>query len=374
MRWLTGVLVGIAITLPAFASIKDYPFRLDTPAEGRDHSLVAINNGPAVITVSARIKGSNVASDRDWPFIDTILPHSTKKLARVFAAAPNDGYKFNVRYSHGFGSVKAAPDAEFAYRLPLGNGARSTVGQAPGGEISTHTGADSEYAIDFTVPENSPVVAARDGVVIDVTDSYTRGGEDPALLDKANVVTVLHVDGSMASYVHIAPHSAHVTVGDHVTAGQLLAHSGNTGFSSGPHLHFAVSKATVRKNGIVANESLPITFYAYKPPLRFQALQNMVLVVDYEHSGATVVPAPLLVSNSGKKALPPVETDLADPDSLILEARHDAKYWFDEVERRTGFPYWAWIGALVCLFVVLALLMELTATFRKSDAFESHLN
>lgn len=336
---------------------------------------MAINDGPAIITLSAQIKGSNVASDRDWPLIDVIPPHSTKKLARVFAAAAGEGYKFNTRYSHGFGSVKATPEVDFAYRLPLGNGVKSTVGQAPGGEITTHIGADSEYAIDFTVPVNSPVVAARDGVVIDVTDSYTRGGEDPALLDKANVITVLHVDGSMASYVHLAPHSARVTVGDQVTAGQLLANSGNTGYSSGPHLHFAVTRATVRKNGIVANESLPVTFYAYKPPLRFQALQNMVLVVDYEHSGEPVTPGPVLVSNSGKKPLPaPVEADLADSDSLTLEARHDAKYWLDEVERRTGYPLWAWIGGLVCLFVVLALLLELAATFRKSDAIESQLN
>lgn len=365
----------MVITLPAIASIKEYPFRLDTRAAGREHSLVAINEGPAIITLSAQINGSNVSSDRDWPLVDVIPPHSTKKLARVFAVVAGEGYKFNTRYSHGFGSVKATPDSAFAYRLPLGNGVRSTVGQAPGGEITTHTGADSENAIDFTVPVNTPVVAARDGVVIDVTDSYTRGGEDPALLDKANVVTVLHGDGSMASYVHLAPHSAQVTIGDQVTAGQLLAKSGNTGYSSGPHLHFAVTKATVRKNGIVANESLPITFYAYKPPLRFQALQNMVLVVDYEHYGEPVIPDPVLVSNSGKKSSPaPVDVVLADPDSLSIEARHDAKYWLDEVERRTGYPFWAWIGGLVCLFVVLALLMELAATFRKPGTVESKLN
>lgn len=130
------------------------------------------------------------------------------------------------------------------------------MGQAPGGEITTHTGVDSRAAIDFAVPVNSPVVAARDGQVIDVTDTFTRGGQDPVLLDKANVITVMHADGSMAeSYVHLAPHSAHVEVGEHVTAGQLITYS-NTGYSSGPHLHFAVTKATVRKNGVVANESL----------------------------------------------------------------------------------------------------------------------
>jgi len=368
IRWLACALVGIAITLPAWASIKDYPFRLDTRQAGREHSLVAINDGPATITLSAQIKGSNVASDRDWPLIDVIPPHSSKKLARVFAATPGEGYKFNTRYSHGFGSSQSAPDADYAYRLPLGDGVRSTVGQAPGGEITTHTGVDSQYAIDFTVPANSPVVAARDGQVIDVTDTFTRGAEDPVLLDKANVITVMHGDGSMASYVHLAPHSAHVKMGDRVAAGQLLAYSGNTGYSSGPHLHFAVTKATVRKNGIVANESLPITFYAFKPPLRFQALQNMELVADYDHPGEPSPVAPPVASRPVKKPLPTLEEpDQVDPDVLTIEARHDAAYWLDEVERRTGYPFWAWIGGCICLFVFLALLSELAATFRKPD-------
>ncbi len=372
MKWRLAVLAWIAITLPAWASIKEYPFRLDTRPAGREHSLVAINDGPASITISAQIKGTNVASDRNWPLVDVIPPHSSKKLARVFAASPGEGYKFNTRYSHGFGSSQSEPDADFAYRLPLGDGVRTTIGQAPGGEITTHTGVDSQYAIDFTVPANSPVVAARDGLVIDVTDTFTRGGEDPVLLDKANVITVMHADGSMASYVHLAPRSARVQMGDHVAAGQMLAYSGNTGYSSGPHLHFAVTKATVRKNGIVANESLPITFYAFKPPLRFQATQNMELVADYEHPGEPAKPPQVVEPRPGKPKLPaPEDPGLDDPDGLTIEARHDAEYWLDEVERRTGYPLWAWFGGTVCLFVFLALLSELTTTFRRPDAAET---
>lgn len=370
-RWLSGILVGIFISLPTYASIKEYPFRLDTHAAGREHSLVAINNGPAVITIAAQIQGSNVASDRDWPLVDVIPPHSTKKLARVFPARAGEGYKFNTRYSHGFGNVKITPDTEVAYRLPLGNGVKGTIGQAPGGDITTHTGADSRYAIDFTVPVNSPVVAARGGVVIDVTDSFTRGGEDPGLLDKANVVTVQHADGSMASYVHLAPHSAQVSIGDKVTAGQQIANSGNTGYSSGPHLHFAVTTATIRKNGIVTNESLPITFYAYKPPLRFHARQNMELTIDYVHPVMSVTASPGLTNPVIKELPSPAKAGIADSGSLAIEARHDAQYWLDEIEHRTYYPLWAWIGGGVSIFVALALLIELAATFRKQDVIGS---
>ncbi len=48
------------------------------------------------------------------------------------------------------------------------------------------------------------------------------------------------MDGSFAEYVHLAQHSTTVSLGDHVEAGQRIAASGNTGWTTGPHLHFAV--------------------------------------------------------------------------------------------------------------------------------------
>lgn len=365
---LACLLVGICLALPASASIKDYPFRLDTRQSGREHVLSAINDGPAFITIAAQIQGSNVASDRDWPMVDVIPPHSSRRLARVFAANPAEGYKFNTRYSHGFGNSKKTPDAEFRYRLPLGDGTKTVVGQAPGGEITTHTGPDSLYAVDFSVAENTPVVAARDGTVIDVADNFTRGGEEADLLERANVVTLLHDDGSMASYVHLAPHSTKVKLGDKVSAGQMLAYSGNTGYSTGPHLHFAVTKATVRKNGVVASESIPTTFVAFNPPRVFTAEQNMSLVVDYQQPGnpsADTLGRPTIATT---KAIASSDTALSEPDTLVIEGRHDTSYWMDEIERRTGYPGWAWIAGPICIFILLALLLELYGTFQVHES------
>jgi murein DD-endopeptidase MepM/ murein hydrolase activator NlpD len=48
----------------------------------------------------------------------------------------------------------------------------------------------------------------------------------------------------MAVYAHLQLESAQVTVGDHVRAGQELALSGDTGYASGPHLHFCVQVNT----------------------------------------------------------------------------------------------------------------------------------
>ena len=57
---------------------------------------------------------------------------------------------------------------------------------------------------------------------------------------RANHVRILHDDGSMAVYAHLQPESVVVRAGARVRAGQQIGSSGNTGFSTGPHLHFAV--------------------------------------------------------------------------------------------------------------------------------------
>jgi murein DD-endopeptidase MepM/ murein hydrolase activator NlpD len=119
----------------------------------------------------------------------------------------------------------------------------------------SHKGPD-EFATDWKMPEGTPVHAAREGVVVSVKDDSEKGGSHRKFEDCANMVTVQHTDGTMAHYCHLAPHSAKVRVGQKIRTGDLLAASGNTGFTSGPHLHFAVFKA---RNGF-GRESIPIKF------------------------------------------------------------------------------------------------------------------
>jgi murein DD-endopeptidase MepM/ murein hydrolase activator NlpD len=62
--------------------------------------------------------------------------------------------------------------------------------------------------------------------------------------ERANRVRVLHDDGTMAVYAHLQENGVYVRVGDRVGVGQQIAASGNTGYSSGPHLHFCVQVNT----------------------------------------------------------------------------------------------------------------------------------
>ncbi|WP_259304498.1 M23 family metallopeptidase [Thermomonas sp. S9] len=85
------------------------------------------------------------------------------------------------------------------------------------------------------------MLAARGGVVMQVQDGFSGHGLDPHRdASRANLIRILHDDGSMGLYAHLANGGARVRVGQRVEAGQRIGLSGNTGYSTAPHLHFAV--------------------------------------------------------------------------------------------------------------------------------------
>ena len=83
--------------------------------------------------------------------------------------------------------------------------------------------------IDIAGPIGTPVVAAADGVVI--ASSYQSGGY-------GNVIDIQHTDGSVTRYGH--NHRLIASSGQVVKQGQHIADMGNTGHSTGPHLHFEI--------------------------------------------------------------------------------------------------------------------------------------
>jgi len=148
----------------------------------------------------------------------------------------------------------AVHEDSYLYSLPYAAVTSFKVTQGYHGTFS-HTGPD-ELATDWKMPEGTPVFAAREGVVVAVKDDSEKGGAHRKFEDCANMVTIQHADGTMAHYCHLSPHSAKVKVGQKIRTGDLLAASGNTGFTSGPHLHFAVFKA---RDGF-GRETIPVKF------------------------------------------------------------------------------------------------------------------
>ena len=90
------------------------------------------------------------------------------------------------------------------------------------------------------MPIGTPIHAARAGIVIDFAEHQTRGG---ASREYANYLVTLHGDDTTGEYYHLRKNGVVVTQGEQVNVGQKIGYSGSTGFSSLPHLHFAVYRA-----------------------------------------------------------------------------------------------------------------------------------
>jgi murein DD-endopeptidase MepM/ murein hydrolase activator NlpD len=137
--------------------------------------------------------------------------------------------------------MEAHHSKETRYRLPFRKGETHEVSQGYNGRW-THRGPD-RYAVDFAMPEGTTVCAARDGVVVDLRKSSQTGGPDKKYADEDNYVSIAHADGTIGEYHHLQYDGVLVEIGARVTAGQPIALSGNTGYSTLPHLHFGVYSA-----------------------------------------------------------------------------------------------------------------------------------
>ncbi|MDH6224987.1 M23 family metallopeptidase [Streptomyces sp. MJP52] len=86
---------------------------------------------------------------------------------------------------------------------------------------------------DFAVPTGTKVFAAHEGTVVKA--GGWGAGDGPAY---GNAVVIKHDNGTYSQYAHLS--KVQVRVGEKVNTGEQIALSGNTGNSSGPHLHFEI--------------------------------------------------------------------------------------------------------------------------------------
>jgi len=206
------------------------------------------------ITMTFEMGLENLKGSTTFPCTVTLPP---QQVTETFTLSPNDpAAKWEYSYTNYYklGSQCAKHDDSYIYQLPYASGSAFRVTQGYNGSFS-HTGSN-KYAIDWQMPEGTPVYAARGGMVIKVKDESDTGGASIQYDPCNNYVLIRHDDGTLAHYCHLQKNGCRVRPGQVVLAGDFIARSGNTGFSSGPHLHFCVFKT---KNGR-ERESIPVKF------------------------------------------------------------------------------------------------------------------
>ena len=225
--------------------------------------IYLINKKDFPITSTIQIKTENLQladskSGQPNPnrFEQTRVLNRTVRI-KVLSLVPMDKrkpYRIDESFHWTPGDMDAKHDDNYLYALPYAKNKRFRIVQGYGGGYS-HRGA-SKYALDFDMPVGTPIHAARGGIVIDLTERHSRGGASRKYARYANFVTVLHSDGTTGEYYHLSKNGVTVSLGEKVQQGDHIGYSGDTGFSSMPHLHFAVYRAKPRGE----YESLPIQF------------------------------------------------------------------------------------------------------------------
>ncbi|MBP5943907.1 MULTISPECIES: peptidoglycan DD-metalloendopeptidase family protein [Pseudomonas] len=193
--------------------------------------------------------------------IRRVLPaRSNTRLALLKAVSGGQPLVYSPQFHYSLGDPSGAAQG---YRYPLPwRGGPFRLSQGANGQYS-HYGPKNKYAMDIAMPVGTPIIAARAGVVVKTENSQNGRGNDAS----GNFVRVLHDDGTMGVYLHLKQGSVSVREGQRVKVGSPLALSGNTGNSSGPHLHFVV-----QRNSGAGLVSIP---YQFNQPLG--ALPNFAL-------------------------------------------------------------------------------------------------
>lgn len=227
------------------------------------HSLFVRNDLFAPVEVELKLSGlSNVLGVTGASStIRRMVPARSNE--RMIVLSPKQADKA-MNYASMLTSTLGDPTpAAQAYRYPLPwVGGPFRLSQGPNGKYS-HFGVKGRYAMDIAMPEGTPIIAARGGVVVKIENDQTGKGANPS----GNFVRILHNDGTMGVYLHLMRGSVSVREGERVVVGSALARSGNTGNSTGPHLHFVV-----QRNVGGSLESIP---YEFARPV--QSLPNFAI-------------------------------------------------------------------------------------------------
>jgi murein DD-endopeptidase MepM/ murein hydrolase activator NlpD len=246
-----------------------------TRREGNATRVSVQNSELSEITMTFEFSVVNLKGSVEFPYTATFKPGKTEAFT-MSPVDPDVPWQYSYTNYYKLGSCVAEPDG-YIYSLPYAPGKSYRVTQGYNGKFS-HTGSN-QYATDWQMPQGTPVLAARGGRGVKVRDDSDRGGSSVKFDPFNNYVLIRHSDGTLGHYCHLKKGGAKVKPGDIVNTGDVIALSGNTGYSSGAHLHFSVFKTRNGRERV----SIPVKFT--------DATGEVVTLVEGRKYAAAALPA-----------------------------------------------------------------------------------
>lgn len=130
----------------------------------------------------------------------------------------------------------AQPSSPYVLPFPVGQSYYTGLTNCSSSYHSS--GNPDQYAFDFNMPEGTPFVAARAGIVYEIGDL----AEETNIV--GNFVALDHGDGSFGLYLHSPNDGISVNLNEKVKQGEILGVTGKSGLAGYPHLHFIVVNST----------------------------------------------------------------------------------------------------------------------------------
>ena len=218
-------------------------------------------HGPAQVMLRFKHQ-HNVGAQPALPASATLPARRSVWVADIGASDPLRAGDFELLLDSLPGDP-AAQAVDYDYRLPF-DYARVRVDQGPGGSFS-HRDPQNRHAVDFALETGTPILAVRAGVVMQIESDFDKAGLNHEKYGgRANFIRIVHDDGSMAVYAHLQPEGVQVRTGQRVRKGQRIGLSGNTGFSTAPHLHFVL-----QVNAGMRLQSIPFRMFGPLGELKF---------------------------------------------------------------------------------------------------------
>ena len=240
-------------------------------------SILELSWAEANVTISTLLEGwsganSTIANfEAGWYNSNTTISELMDQIAELNAASLVCG---NTAIAM---NGECVSDYVVWGNIPFEMGTNVSITQAFMGAFTHHE--DGAYAVDFAygdVEEGTPVVAYKSGIIKEIKEDSDVNCIDEGIdiedCAHSNYVIIDHGDFTFATYGHLQQNSVDVEVGDSVGSGHQIGKVGNTGYSTGPHLHLEVSNGFSR-----GNEKMPL----------FEELRNISNGVPF--SGLSVI-------------------------------------------------------------------------------------
>jgi len=229
--------------------------QVTTQREGNLIQVQVDNSEVGEVTITFDVNPVNLKGSVSFPHTATFKPGQTEAFT-LAPIQPDAPWHYSYKTYYKLGSSDAVHDDSVVYQLPYAPGSSYKVSQGYNSSFSHH-GAD-QFAIDWKMPEGTELRAARGGRVVRVKDDSNVGGRTMRFDQYNNFIIIRHEDGTLGHYCHLKENGIKVTPGQVVQTGEAIALSGNTGFSSGAHLHFCVYKTQDGRQRV----TIPVKFQA----------------------------------------------------------------------------------------------------------------